>query len=104
MTKADEKILAYLTPTTDNQLLSYGNDTYFCGCSKHLKSEWKHSCLEKVKEWVEKNGGRYEEKSDWVRQNDKDGKIVQIIFPSFNRRNMKEIMQTLFVRKAVLNG
>lgn len=104
MTKADEKILSYLTPTTDKQLLFYGNDTYFCGCSKHLKNEWKYSCLEKVKEWVEKNGGRYEEKSDWVRQNDKDGKIVQIIFPSFNRRNMKEIMQTLFIRKAVQNG
>lgn len=36
MTKTDERILSYLTPTTDAQLLTYGNDTYFCGGSKHL--------------------------------------------------------------------
>lgn len=107
MTKADEKILSYLTPSTDKQLLTYGNDTYFCGISKHLKNEWKDSCIEKVKAWVEKHGGRFEKKSDWMRQrvyngrfySEKDGIIVQIIFPCYNKKtdkNMKEIMATLF--------
>ena len=107
MTKTDEKILSYLTPSTDKQLLTYGNDTYFCGISKHLKNDWKENCIEKVKNWVEKNGGKFEIKSDWTRQNvyngkfysEKDGKIVQIIFPGYNhktKKNMKEIMATLF--------
>ena len=109
MTKTDEKILSYLTPSTDKQLLTYGNDTYFCGISKHLKNDWKYSCIEKVKLWVEKHGGRFEVKSDWIRQtvyngkfySENDGKIVQIIFPCYNektKKNMKEIMATLFCR------
>ena len=57
MTKADEKILGYLTPVNEQQLLKYGNDTYFCGISKHLKNDWKNSCIEKVKNWVEKMVG-----------------------------------------------
>lgn len=104
MTKSDEKILSYLVPATEQQLLIYGNDTYFCGISKHLKNDWKESCIEKVKNWVEKNGGKFEIKSDWIRQrvyngqfySERDGKIVQIIFPCYNKRNMKEIIATLF--------
>ena len=110
LTKTDEKILAYLTPTTDKQLLKYGHDTYFCGCSKHLKNEYKESCIEKVKAWVEKNGGRFEIKSAWLIQrvwngnfySDNAGKIVQIIFPCYNKRNMKEIMATLFSQKKLV--
>lgn len=96
MKKIDLKMLSYLTPATEAQLLKYGNDTYFCGCSKYLAWKYKDSCIEKVRAWVERNGGRFEEKSDWERINDKDGIFVQIIFPGYGKRNMKEIMSTLF--------
>ncbi len=91
MTKTEQKILSYLTPSTDTQLLRYGNDTYFCGCSKYLDSSFRFGgCIEKVRVWVENNGGRFEVKSDYFRQDDKDGKIVQIIFPGYNKK--KQIM------------
>lgn len=98
MTKNDLKMLSYLTPATDTQFLRYGIDTYFCGCSKYLAGEYRDSCIEKVRAWVEKNGGRFKEKSDWERINDKDGIFVQIIFPSYGKRNMKEIMSTLYFK------
>lgn len=91
-------MLSYLTPATDTQFLRYGIDTYFCGCSKYLAGEYRDSCIEKVRAWVEKNGGRFKEKSDWERINDKDGIFVQIIFPSYGKRNMKEIISTLYFK------
>lgn len=112
MTKTDEKILSYLSPSTDNQLLLYGNDTYFCGGSKHLKRDYIESRIIRVKNWVEKNGGKFTVKSDKMIRNtvvvhsdgrcfkeDRDGVIVQIIFPGYNnktKKSMKEIMATLF--------
>ena len=96
MRKIDQKMLSYLTLSTDAQLLKYGSDTYFCGCSKYLAYKYKDSCIKKVRTWVEKNGGKFKEKSDWERINDKDGIFVQIIFPCYNKRNMKEIMAALY--------
>ena len=97
MRKIDEQILKYLTPCEINHVLWYGNDTYYCGGSKHLSKRILDSRIEKTSHWVKANGGRFEIETDWIRHNDDYVRIVQVIFPSYGKRNMKEIMSTLFI-------
>lgn len=53
--KAEQYILNHLSP------VEYGLycDTYLCGVSVENKDRYIYSMRDKVKEWVEKNGGRF---------------------------------------------
>lgn len=99
MKKVDIQMLQYLTPCNIDHLIIYGNDTYYCGGSKHLSKQSLEARVEKVSKWVQRNGGKFEIKSDWT-PIDRENyvKVVQIIFPSYGKRNMKEIMSTLFYK------
>ncbi len=105
LTKTDLTILSWLIPCTDEQLIKYGSDSYFCFASKHLRRSDLASRVNKVKTWVEKNGGTFkllsakmEDANKWYfeRQGDNFGLFVQIRFPQGTKRNMKEIMSTLY--------
>lgn len=98
MYKIDERMLSYLKPCAEQHILQYGNDTYYCGGSKYLSKCNLDSRVENVKKWVEKNGGKFEIKSNWFGLKDAYVCVVQIIFPTYGKRNMKEIMSTLFFK------
>ena len=91
MTKTDEKILQHLKPY--NMDLS---DTYFCSIYKYNKDYFIETVFEKVAKWVEKNGGKILKLSERKTIGDKKGYIVRIIFPCYTKRDMKNIMATLY--------
>lgn len=98
MYKVDKKILYYIKPCEIRHVMKYGNDTYYCGGSKHLSKNALDSRIENTSSWVKRNGGKFELKSDWIQHNNDYVKVVQIIFPTYGKRNMKEIMSTLFYK------
>ena len=95
ITKTDQAILAHLTPLD-------GADTYLCGISKYNKDDYIWTVEEKVKAWVERNGGtmkRLRETDNPVTIGERKGYRVQIRFPTYTKRDMKNIMATLFAPK-----
>ena len=91
MFKTEEKILKQLT-VYDAGL----SDTYFCSIYYKNKERFMYSVYEKVAAWVEKNGGKIQKLSDKKIINDRKGFIVRIIFPCYGKRDMKNIMATLY--------
>lgn len=91
MNKTDKKVLQYLKPYNTDL-----SDTYFCSIGKFNKDRFMYSVFKKVAEWVEKNGGKVQKLSDKKIIGDRKGYIVRIIFPSYNKRDMKNIMATLY--------
>lgn len=89
--KKDEKILQYLKPY--NMDLS---DTYFCSIGKWNKDRFMTSVLKKVTEWVEQNGGKIYKLTDRKNIGDRKGYMVRIIFPCYGKRDMKNIMASLY--------
>ncbi len=71
-------------------------DTYFCSIAKSNKNEYMYSVAEKVKKWVIKNGGKFQKLSDKIFKGERKGFIVKIIFPTYGKRDMKNIMATLY--------
>lgn len=94
LTTADKYALSHLMPATEFC------DNYLCYITKNNKNIFMYSVLEKIEEWVTKNGGRFKIVSnDKTYIGDRKGFIVNIVFPSYNKRNMKEIMSNLFYKK-----
>lgn len=91
MMKKDEKILQHLKPY--NMDLS---DTYFLSIGKWNKDRFIYSVFEKVVEWVEQNGGKIQKLTDKKIIGDRKGYIVRIIFPCYGKRDMKNIMASLY--------
>ncbi len=92
ITKTDQAMLAHLTPLD-------GADTYLCGISKYNKDDYIWTVEAKVKAWVERNGGtmkRLHEEAPPVCIGERKGYRVQIRFPTYTKRDMKNIMATLF--------
>lgn len=54
------------------------------------------SVLEKVTSWVTKNGGRITKLSGKQIVGERKGYVVRIIFPCYGKRDMKNIMATLY--------
>lgn len=100
MTKTEQNILNHLAP------VEYGfyHDTYLCGISVENKNDYMYSIRDKVQAWVEKNGGKFIVLSDKVISHrlNKKGFVVQIYFPAFGKRDMKNIMATLYPRNMQL--
>ena len=94
ITKEDEKILAHLIPVGEYA------DTYFCFIYYKNKGEFMYSVFDKVKKWVEKNGGRCDRVSNKKIIGERKGFECKIVFPTFAVRNMKEIMATLYERSS----
>lgn len=96
ITKTERNILEHLAP------VEYGlcHDTYLCGISVENKNDYMYSVRDKVRTWVEKNGGKFTVLSDKVISHrlNKKGFVVQIVFPAFGKRDMKNIMATLYPR------
>lgn len=96
ITKTEQNILKHLAP------VEYGlyHDTYLCGISVENKNRYIDSVLDKVQTWVEKNGGKFIVLSDKVISHrlNKKGVVIQIYFPTFGKRDMKNIMATLYSR------
>lgn len=86
----DKYVLSHLTPATDYA------DTYLCGIAKNNKDRYMYSVSEKVENWVIKNGGKFQKISRKIFMGDKKGFLVKIIFPTFNKRDMKNVMQSLY--------
>lgn len=55
-----------------------------------------YTIFDKVKDWVEKNGGKIQKVSDKKIIEEKKGFVVRIIFPCYGKRDMKNIMATLY--------
>lgn len=55
-----------------------------------------YTVFDKVKAWVEKNSGKIKRVSDKKIVGEKKGFVVRIIFPCYGKRNMKNIMATLY--------
>lgn len=76
---------------------SYLSDTYLCCISKNNKDRFMKSVMEKVRAWVEHNGGKFQQLTDTKTTTaDRKGYVVRIIFPCHCKRNMKELMATLY--------
>lgn len=98
MTKSDEKILQHLTPykSVKNTYIMDLSDTYFCSIDKYNKDYFMTTVFEKVSIWVEKNGGKIQKLSGKMTIRNRKGFIVRIIFPCYGKRDMKNIMATLY--------
>lgn len=94
MKKVDERMLLQLTK------IEYGfyRDTYLCGIAMNNKNEFMYSVRDKVKKWVERNGGKFTVLSGEVRMRNihKKGFVVQITFPCHAKKDMKNIMATIW--------
>lgn len=88
ITKTDQAMLAHLTPLD-------GADTYLCGISKYNKDDYIWTVEAKVKAWVK----RLHEEAPPVCIGERKGYRVQIHFPTYTKRDMKNIMATLFAPK-----
>lgn len=91
MTKVDEKILAHLQPYNMDW-----SDTYLCHIYYKNKNDFMYTVFDKVKAWVEKNGGKIQRVSDKKIVGEKKGFVVRIIFPCYGKRDMKNVMATLY--------
>ena len=92
MTKTDENILAHLQPYDMDW-----SDTYFCHIYYKNKNDFMYTVFDSVKSWVEKNGGKIQKVSnDKKIIGEKKGFVVRIIFPCYGKRDMKNIMSTLY--------
>ncbi len=87
MTLTDKNLLSHLKPMTEYA------DTYFCGIAKNNKNIYMDTVEEKIKKWVEKNGGRFQHIKGKYIVGDKKGYLVKIVFPSYNET--KQIMANL---------
>ena len=86
----DKQALNHLIPTT-----IYA-DTYLCYIAKNNKDRFMYSVADKVENWVTKNGGRFTKISGKTFLNEKKGFLVKIIFPTHNKRNMKQVMASIY--------
>lgn len=94
ISKTDRTMLAHLTPLTGP---NDGADTYLCSVSKFLKNEYIWSVEEKVKAWVERNGGTMQRLGEApIYKDDRKGFRVQIRFPAYAKRDMKNILASLY--------
>mgnify|MGYP000174396301 CR=1 FL=1 len=91
MRKADKEMLEHLK-VYDTGL----SDTYFCSIYYKNKEAFMYSVYGKVVAWVEKNDGRIQILSDKKIIGDRKGFVVRIIFPCYGKRDMKNIMATLY--------
>ena len=91
MLKIDEKMLEHLT--VYNTGLS---DTYFCSIYYKNKERFMYSVYEKIAGLVERNGGSIQKLSDKKIIGERKGFVVRIIFPCYGKRDMKNIMATLY--------
>lgn len=103
ITKTDQYMLAHLMPlayfTMPGYGITYYTDTYLCYVGKYQKRNYIWSINEKVQKWVERNGGTYQKLSDMdCILGEKKGLPVRITFPTYTKRDMKNIMATLFCR------
>jgi len=90
MTKTEQNILNHLKPITEYA------DTYFCFVGKYSADRAMENMEEKVRRWVEKNGGKFRTSNEKRIIGEHKGYIIKIIFPTFNKRNMKDIMATIY--------
>lgn len=90
MTKTEQKILEHLKPMTEFA------DTYFCFVSKYRADRAMENMEDKVRRWVEKNGGKFRSGDEKRIIGEHKGYIVKIVFPTFNKRDMKNIMATVY--------
>lgn len=113
ITVKDKQMLAHLVP--------YGEfaDIYLCFIYYKNKDKYMDSVFNKVKMWVEENGGRMEKIQgktapsfdnptfgknkkyiqrdyDKIIDGERKGYKVKIVFPTFNNRDMKNIMSTIY--------
>lgn len=75
------------------------SDTYFCSIVKWNKDRFMDSILDKVTEWTEKNGGKIQKLTGKKIIAGRKGYIVRIIFPCYTKRDMKNIMATLYYKQ-----
>lgn len=87
MNKTEKTLLEHLKPTTEFA------DTYFCSIAKNNKNRYIDTVADKVKGWVEKNGGTFRQLSDKRFVGDRKGYLVKITFPAYNEK--KQIMAEL---------
>lgn len=92
MLKKDEKILQHLAPIE----YQYEIDTYFCSITKQNKERFIYSVEEKVKSWVKENGGNFERLTGKIIRGQRKGFVVKITFPGYGKRDMKNIMASLY--------
>lgn len=90
--KKDETILTHLKPCG----YQYYTDTYFCNIYYKNKDVFMYTVMDKVQKWVEDNGGKFKRLSDKNQFGQQKGFIVRIVFPTFNKRDMKNIMALLW--------
>lgn len=88
--KKDKAILDHLSPIGEFA------DTYFCSIYYKNKEVFMYSVYDKVAAWVEQNGGKIKRVSDKRTIGERKGFVVKIIFPTFNKRDMKNIMATVY--------
>ncbi len=91
MKKQDEKILQHLKPYNTDL-----SDTYFCSIYYKNKEKFMYSVFEKVSGWAEKNGGKIQKLSEKKIIGERKGFVVRIIFPCYGKRDMKNIMSSLY--------
>lgn len=87
MTKKENNLLQHLTRITDFA------DTYFCSIAKNNKNYFIDTVADKVKAWVENNGGSFHQLSDKKIIGERKGYIIKITFPTYNEK--KQIMATI---------
>lgn len=90
--KVDIYVLSHLRPYGK---LGY-SDTYTAYISKHLTINAYTNMCEKIETWVYRNGGRIKWLGDTFISGYDRCREVKIIFPTFGKRDMKNIMATLF--------
>jgi len=91
--KKEEKILSYVKPCN----YGYYTDCYFVNTYYKGKDDNMYSAKDKVKQWVESNGGTFKQLSEKMIIGENKGFIVQIVFPTYGHagRDMKNIMANL---------
>lgn len=94
MTKTDERMLAHLMPVAIGE-----TDLYFCYVSKYVSEQAMYNNEARVKAWVERNGGTMTRSGNLKYIiGDRKGFYVRIRFPSYTKRDMKNIMATIWIR------
>ena len=87
MNKTEKVLLEHLKAATDFA------DTYFCSIAKNNKNRHIDTVTDKVRNWVEKNGGTFRQISDKKFMGNRKGYLVKITFPTYNKN--KEILANL---------
>ena len=68
-------------------------DTYYCSISKNNKNCYMDTVADRIKSWVEKNGGSFKVLSDKKFIGYRKGYLVKITFPAYNTN--KQLMAEL---------